>query len=552
MSISKIEWDIIDIRVKTVVKNHSLTTQSIGFLWLSLEQLFPSLQNELLETITDGPDDRGIDAIHLIESDDSAEIFLFQAKYRNSVKTTNKTINDSEVLKISLFLDELFNKSHDLLKCNFRLREIVQRIWGIHKAGKICRYSIVFCSNDSGLSETAEGIVKNYCSLHRQVTYQTYGPSDLIRDISINGRAKSNGTLQVISKEVFERADGDVRGAVASVDANSFIDLICDDDGAIIKRHVFDDNLRIFLGSKGGYNTSIIETATSDDSYLFWYLNNGITITCRGFSYNKGHSNPTLRLDDFQIVNGAQTSHSLLEAKRLNPDALENVVVMVRIYATARSDIAEKVAVATNSQARIQNRDLRANSAILKKLELVFLEKQYYFERKRNMHSDKPEAKRLDALKLGQVIASYYLREPDRAKTNSDDIFDSQFQAIFHERHEIAELCRVWELHRIIEQKREYYISKYGQSAESDHMHRYLVYGQWFVLFVCGLLLTRSETLEVPTGPEADQLVEDSIKLIASACSQNKAVAHYQMFRSSRTKEKVFSELDGKQADLFD
>src|SRR5690606_1239399 len=122
--------------------------------------------------------------------------------------------------------------------------------------------------------------------------------------------------LRVIGKEAFERTDGDIRGVIASVDAQSFVDLIRTDDGRSIKRHLFDDNLRVLLGANGGFNASIIATATSNDSHLFWYLNNGITITCRNYSYNKGHANPKIRIEDFQIVNGAQTSHSLLEASR--------------------------------------------------------------------------------------------------------------------------------------------------------------------------------------------------------------------------------------------
>ena len=187
------------------------------------------------------------------------------------------------------------------------------------------------------------------------------------------------------------------------------MDLIGTADGKSIKRHLFDENLRIFLGANGGYNGNIIETATSHDSHLFWYLNNGITITCKQYAFNKGHSNPKIRIEDFQIVNGAQTSHSLLEAYKRAPEAFENVVLMVRIYATNREDITERVAVATNSQARIQSRDLRANHPALKKLELGLHDQGYFFERKRNMHADRDPKKRIDALKLGQILLSFQL-----------------------------------------------------------------------------------------------------------------------------------------------
>lgn len=411
--LSKIDWDIIDARVRASVERHKFPTASIGLLSIVIEQLFPDIQDRLQEAITDGPDDRGIDAIHVIEGELQAEVYLFQSKYRDTHKSCDRTINDAEILKISLFINELFDKSKALLSSkNFRLVESVQRIWELHEKGKLCRYHVIVCSNGGGFSPSAQTIIDGVCSAHQQVSFEFYGSEAITRGMAFEGRSSENGSLQVIGREILERSDGDVRGVIASVDAKSFIDLIRTEDGQSIKRHLFDDNLRVFLGVKGGYNPSIISTATSPDSYLFWYLNNGITITCKKFSYNKGHTSPVLRFEDFQIVNGAQTSHSLIEASRMGSDALDDVVLMVRVYATDRADIAERVAVATNSQARIQSRDLRANHPVLKKLELAFQQKGYFFERKRNMAIDKPDDKRIDALKLGQILLAYELREP--------------------------------------------------------------------------------------------------------------------------------------------
>jgi hypothetical protein len=370
--------------------------------------------------------------------------------------------------------------------------------------------------------------------------------------MALEGRPMERGALRVIGKEIFERSDGDVRGAIASVDAHSFIELIKTEDGHGIKRHLFDDNLRVFLGAKGGYNPSIIESATSPDSYLFWYLNNGITITCKNFSYNKAHTSPTLHFEDFQIVNGAQTSHSLIEASRMGAEALSDVVLMVRVYATDRVDIAERVAVATNSQARIQSRDLRANHAVMKKMELAFLQKGYFFERKRNMAVEKPEEKRIDALKMGQIMLAYDLREPDKAKTESDTIFDARFEEIFNESRDVEEFILIFELYKIIDRLREKYISEHGSFPESGNQNRYLIYGYWFVLYACNLLHLKSGAPRLPAGKDAEALVEEAIGIVGRACSQPKAVAHYQMFRSPKTKDKIYAELYGKQQDFFD
>jgi hypothetical protein len=357
------------------------------------------------------------------------------------------------------------------------------------------------------------------------------------------------GYLQVIGKEVFDRSDGDVRGLVATVSAASLIDLITTSSGGI-KRYLFDDNLRVFLGSSGGYNQSIIQTATSNDRHLFWYLNNGITITCRNYSYNKGHINPKIRLEDFQIVNGAQTSHSLIEVNRFNPDVLSDIILNVRIYATDREDIVERVAVATNSQARIQNRDLRSNSDILRKLELAFKERGYFLERKRNMYAESEASKKIDALKLGQILLTYYFSEPDRAKTDSDAIFGSRFNQLFNETYDIDELVNLVNIYGIIEDKRDGYLLENEGGLETGSDLQYLVYGHWFILYAIRLLL-RMRAAPVPAGPAAEELVNEAIGLVARACAQSKAVAHYQIFRSPRTKDKILAELTGKQGDFF-
>lgn len=551
--ISKMDWDIIDARVTKACDRHKFQKRTVGFLAIVIDQVFPGHEDQLQEIITDGPDDKGVDAIHIVEGESSAEVFIFQSKYRESHGTCHKTINDAEVLKIGLFLNELFDKSDSLAGSgNFQLQEAVSRIWELHDKGKICRYKVIFCSNGAGFSTSAQGIAESVKASHSEVGFEFYSGHDVVQAMAIEGRDAEDGQLQVISKEILERTDGDVRGVIASVDAQSFVDLITADDGETIKRHLFDDNLRVFLGAKGGYNQDIISTATSGDSYLFWYLNNGVTITCKSFSYNKGHTNPKLVFKDFQIVNGAQTSHSLVEAARTNPAALSDVVLMVRMYATDRADIAERVAVATNSQARIQSRDLMSNHATLKKLELAFKECGYFFERKRNMHSDKQEEKRIDALKLGQIILSFELREPDKAKTESDSIFDSRFHHIFGSRQSIDELIRLYQIYEIIEELRNKYQAEFATSPETGHEHQYLVYGHWYVLFACKLLHVKSQQAQLPTGDEAHALVEEAIRRVAAACSQQKAVAHYQMFRSPRTKERILGEISAKQSDFFD
>ncbi len=523
----------------------------MGVLWLALEQYFPSQETPFQEIITDGPDDRGVDAIHIVGDEDSSTVYIFQAKHRERIDSSGKTINVDEVLKTTSFVSDLVNKSDELKRCgNLRLREAIERIWALHEQGTYCSYEIIFVSNGAGLGDAAKSTLDSFISQHSQVRFSEYSSENLVRDFGLNRGAPESGYLQVIGREILERTDGDVRGLIATVDAGSFIALITNPEGNAVKRHLFDDNLRVFLGVNSGYNPQIVETAISQDSHLFWYLNNGITITCKNFSYNKGHPNPKIKIDGFQIVNGAQTSHSLVEAASRNPESLANVVLSIRVYATDRDDIAERVAVATNSQARIHGRDLRSNHPVLKKLEIALLDRGIFFERKRNMHADKDSHTRLDALKLGQIILSYYLKEPDSARTSSDTIFDHRFQNIFNDGYDIDELVRVVRFYALIEKLRDEVIHEFGDHIESIGDMQYLVYGHWYILFAARLLLAK-DNAPFPPSEEMDALVRKAIGIVAKACDQTKQVAHYQMFRSPKTKDKIAAEISGKQLELF-
>ncbi len=255
MALTQVEFDIIDARVRSEMRSKKWKTKSLAFLALVLGQYFPSIEDELPESITDGADDRGVDGIRIVEAESSADIYVFQAKYRDKLSGTSRTFNEGEILKIQMFLFQLFDRANELQDCgNITLQVATNRIWNLHSEGKICRYHIVLSSNAEYLSPSAKRIVDSIVSAHEQVRFEFFGPKDFISSVSSENHFKEDGSLQVIGKEILERADGDIRGVVASIDARSFMELISTNDGQGVKRHLFDENLRVFLGAKGGYN----------------------------------------------------------------------------------------------------------------------------------------------------------------------------------------------------------------------------------------------------------------------------------------------------------
>ena len=93
---------------------------------------------------------------------------------------------------------------------------------------------------------------------------------------------------------------------IGIVPCNEYLKLVCDEDGSL-NRRLFFDNVRDFQGHNP-VNSEIEETvkdATQSDRFAL--LNNGVTVVAR--DVNKVGAR--FRLNDYQIVNGCQTTHIL-------------------------------------------------------------------------------------------------------------------------------------------------------------------------------------------------------------------------------------------------
>lgn len=169
-NINRLNWDLVEKNVNLIQESHKCKTKSVAFLVLLLKQYFYDVDDIIEELITDGPGDCGVDAIHIVESNQSVDIFIFVAKYRSEYKHTNRSINETEVLRVTKFLEMLFNKSAELNKeSNGLLKEILKRIYAIYENGAIFNYHVIFCSNDNGMSPSAHNFIESYCRQNNNV-----------------------------------------------------------------------------------------------------------------------------------------------------------------------------------------------------------------------------------------------------------------------------------------------------------------------------------------------------------------------------------------------
>ena len=212
--------------------------------------------------------------------------------------------------------------------------------------------------------------------------------------------------------------------------AAEFVSLLDDGNGNIMKS-IFYDNIRDWQE----YNQVNDEIRTTLESNIqksrFVLMNNGITIIAKKLraTGNKFH------IEDYQIVNGCQTSHVLFDNQQYLD---ENVVVPLRLIATTDDEVTASIIKATNRQTQVKEEQLIAYSDFQKKLETYFqtfpTNRRLYFERRSRQYNTVANIEKTRIVtppNLIRAFASIILEEPHRTTRNYRALVDQLGKSIF-------------------------------------------------------------------------------------------------------------------------
>lgn len=351
--------------------------------------------------------------------------------------------------------------------------------------------------------------------------------------------------------QYFGRTDGFAKGLIGTVRGDEIVRLITDRNfPQEVDDTLFEDNIRLYLGEENDINRKILTTALSDKNSQFWYLNNGITIVCDRMDYQPRAASPKVRMVNPQIVNGGQTSHALFEAARSDVGRIYDVKLLLRVIETADRTFTNSVAEATNSQTPIRSRDIRSNDSIQIRIENALIGHGYFYERKNDQHIEQPAEIRIDAVKLGQIILAYVLREPDRAKTSSNRIFGEYYSWIFDESILSAEnIVAMWQIYRMVDEDRRKAISALDSRLKQTYDESWIIEGVFHILYLLSLTCEREGTgIYDFSGVEKHYASVKST--IDDFMAQNKGQAAYRIFRSAMTKQLLVRFTRGQQLNL--
>jgi hypothetical protein len=536
--VSKLDWSMVDGTVKRCQEKNSLETVSKAFPFFVLKTLFPYSEEDTEDLITEGGNDCGIDAVKIDMVSGAAHVHLFQFKYYESHEKTSKQFSYIEGDKVVSFIASLFSEDAALEQaCNPYLWDKVQEIWSVIREAKT-KFTIHFCSNGQKLDPHQKERFIGALSQYR-INFEEIDFAKILNLIVRSGEGETSHQVTAVDKQYFERSDGDIRGLIVTINAEDLIRVIVDhEDGEKINGDIFDKNIRIYQGSDNPVNESIIGSALSESNSYFWYMNNGITAVCSGFSYQPGARSPSIEIKNLQIVNGAQTSYALFEAYKNNKEQVRNVLLLMRLYETKNENLPYDIAVATNSQTRISNRDLMSNSLVQIKLERAFEGFGYFYERKKGQYEDKEDERRIDAFKLGQAILAYHFREPEKSKTDSDKIFGSRYDEIFSSGNDVSYLLNIHHIFQKVDKLR----SEMNQTKKKGaliQIDNFLTYGQFQIMYLVALLAERNK-IDIATNVNQDRLIHDALEVMRRYVANRKSHSFYNLFRNPRTKQDLY------------
>jgi hypothetical protein len=423
-------FSTINEKVAKYKVDYGLEDMSTAFQWLALEAILNLNESEIEDAITDGSMDGGIDAIHV----DNRTVHVFNFKYAETFETSTHNFPETEIDKLLVTMERIYAKALTPNDVNPLLWDKIVEIWTLFETGHI-EFKYHLCSNKEKPLTHAKRKFETTLERYKFVDCYYYDQEDIVTKIIERKYKRVDGELRFIDTQYFDRSDGPLKGIVATVAATDLVNLVRDPENPDnVIEDAFNENVRVFLKLKNRINQGIYDTALSDDNFVFWYLNNGITIVCDDCVYTPGTRTPVARLSNLQIVNGGQTTHALFQAFLRDPEKLKRVLVLVRICETKKDyKISERISETTNSQTPIRTRDLHANDRIQKKLEEQFLALEYYYERKKNQYESKPKGQRLDNELLGQIYLAYYLDMPSEAKNQKAIVFGEMYDEIFDE-----------------------------------------------------------------------------------------------------------------------
>ncbi|WP_125901219.1 AIPR family protein [Methylobacterium indicum] len=291
-------------------------------------------------------------------------------------------------------------------------------------------------NEDQNLCAIRDGFIAQANSLHMFSSF-TFNPIDATRIQKLYFQTKNafRVTITFLQNISLPEIPNVRESYIGLIPISEYLKMITDEEGNV-RRRLFFDNIRDFQGDTP-VNISIADTLNSTSCIEFPLRNNGITIMTRKLQ----RVGPQFTLEDFQIVNGCQTSHVIAARATQKNQA---TMIPIKIVATEDEEVARQVIVASNSQNKVDQESFWALDPIHKAIEIYFESKtgdqRLYYERRPGHFNTVAGIEKVRVVTkdlLLKVYASVFLEQPNQVGRYYKDLTPMIGKEVFNPTHEV-------------------------------------------------------------------------------------------------------------------
>lgn len=381
--------------------------------------------NETKDDITDGADDKQIDAVFI--DDEKSTIFIIQGKFisESSVDAAplREVLSSWVQLRDLVRLQEVGNN-----KLKRKLSEIAKALddeydiaFELLTTGQLTQSAqndlATFQQQLAGLSEKDDLV----CSI------QVIDQDEIKRRYDLALETDNPSVNHKIDISNIKHMPIEIAGSkviIASIPLKETLKIPGIKDGTL-----FQKNVRQSLGLNNTVNKGIRQTIYSDKYKDFFFFHNGITAICNKIEIIDN----TLSLHGLSVVNGCQSLNTILSCSEKVKE-LEDTFILFRFYEIPQRERADRISINTNSQSSVKPRDLRSNDKRVLSLKKSF-EQKYpngYFSIKRGETSPASKNREyvIDLSDLAKYLISWHSQRPNIAYSETK-LFDKYFEQLF-------------------------------------------------------------------------------------------------------------------------
>lgn len=377
--------------------------------WYLRNVLFRDM-NETKADITDGADDKQIDAI--IVDDDKSVVRIIQGKFIGHGSVDGEPLR--EVLSSWIQIKDLArlqNVANSKLKA--KLSELATALEDDYEVSfELITTGALTPAAQADLATFQEELAKLSENESFDATIHVIDAGELRRryeyaietdNPSLNYKLDLSG-----SKHMYHEIAG-TPVVVAALPLKECIKLPGIKDGTL-----FQKNVRQSLGTSNAVNKGIRQSILGDKRSDFFFFHNGVTALCNKMTYDD--AGQALSLHGLSVVNGCQSLNTILSCSE-TVKKVDDAFILFRFYEIPQRDRADKISINTNSQSAVKARDLRSNDkrvlALKKAFELKYPTGYFITKRGEAAPADRNKAEVVELSEYAKTLIAWQTLRPN-------------------------------------------------------------------------------------------------------------------------------------------